>query len=930
MDEFLIDYLISGKCYVLIGSGPSCQMGYPSWRDLASSVANTVKIEGHGSNLKALNKALEMRNYPQVFEQAKRILGGPRLLQILNEKMKSSETGTIYELIARWPVPVYLTTNYDDEIQKQFAQLNESYGSYSNSKDHMAHLLPGLDGAIFKLHGDLRSESGLILTSSQYKEIDKSDEWHYWRTKMTSIFQLCRVVVIGHSLTDENIRHVLETAKQGAGVLQPICWIAPDARPGDRRELLEKYRIRVISYDNQDGKHTNLLRLIENISNFVPPRTSISIQEEINRISQSPLGKDSAAPGFFVFNKLLATTDIEFKRPEIILAAIQSSFPKLASLGEFTLDNALEHVGWPTEIQLGSTLEQQICKLAIDEGLFVQVENKFKLSDNAVPLSKTFKNSFDHMRERFINSLLLRIARMFPTLSQSDASMVADDIEASLAGYFREGGLTLATILFSSQDTSRQITVPSSIIKFINESSARYNDLLKRQAFSNVSVDIFVNPGSAEKKYLGRISHGFFCFHALGIFGEVAYERLKNAKETVWLVDSNSQIPALALGAPTHSLFKGCFSDMYNAGVKFFTTDKLFDETREHLWFANNLINQYGESSPSVIAAAKGQAPYYKQNQFLEGFVRWRAAGNPCDWPKYLFEIFGTRTPNDEDIKDTLQKIGIMTVDLKDWPGFCDENYIECDNYVENIVKVCESTMQTSDKVDSFKKTDPYKKAQPEGEALMIVKRERSGDYYVLSECGKQSPAWFITSTSLLNKVEPGAMITWRPEAFLSFTSTLTPTTEVSESQAFESILFAVSLTGKSLLSEEIIENIFGDVIDQVSLEISEQREVYQSTLAQKYGDSPEHVIKSVKPSYRLITAVQIANEMALLESTSRLFGEKKINDLTDRLKKAEDKLKDLEKYRRKKIAKKTKKVKRKNVDKRKRRKKRKKKRKKK
>ena len=38
-----------------------------------------------------------------------------------------------------------------------------------------------------------------------------------------------------------------------------------------------------------------------------------------------------------------------------------------------------------------------------------------------------------------------------------------------------------------------------------------------------------------------------------------------------------------------------------------------------------------------------------------------------------------------------------------------------------------------------------------------------------------------------------------------------------------------------------------------------------------------EHVINSVKPSYRLITAVQIANEMALLESTLRLFGEKKL-----------------------------------------------------
>ena len=210
------------------------------------------------------------RDFPHVFNEAKRILGGPRLIQILNEKMKPSEPDEIYELIARWPVPVYLTTNYDDEIQKQLVKLGEAYVSYSNSEDHMAQLVPSLDGAIFKLHGDLRSESGLILTSSQYKDIDESADWQYWRTKMTSIFQLCRVVVIGHSLTDKNIRHVLKAAKQGAGVVQPICWVAPNAKPEERREFLEKYRIRVISYDNQDGTHKNLLRLIENISDFIP------------------------------------------------------------------------------------------------------------------------------------------------------------------------------------------------------------------------------------------------------------------------------------------------------------------------------------------------------------------------------------------------------------------------------------------------------------------------------------------------------------------------------------------------------------------------------------------------------------------------------------------------------------------------------------
>src|SRR5207249_695770 len=106
---------------------------------------------------------------------------------------------------------------------------------YSNSEDHMAHLLPDLKGAIFKLHGDLRSERGLILTRSQYGAIARDQSWEYWRTKMTSAFQLVPFIVIGHSLSDPHIAHVLEAAKKGAGVHQPVCWIAPDVDFGEGR-----------------------------------------------------------------------------------------------------------------------------------------------------------------------------------------------------------------------------------------------------------------------------------------------------------------------------------------------------------------------------------------------------------------------------------------------------------------------------------------------------------------------------------------------------------------------------------------------------------------------------------------------------------------------------------------------------------------------
>src|SRR5439155_2598093 len=120
VDSVLIDYLKSGKAWVLIGSGPSNEMGYPSWAALASVAETETRLVGRGADFAALDSAVKRKDYPSVFQSAEEILGGSRLRQILQDQLRPSRSGEIYELMARWPVPVYLTTNYDDEIQTNF------------------------------------------------------------------------------------------------------------------------------------------------------------------------------------------------------------------------------------------------------------------------------------------------------------------------------------------------------------------------------------------------------------------------------------------------------------------------------------------------------------------------------------------------------------------------------------------------------------------------------------------------------------------------------------------------------------------------------------------------------------------------------------------------------------------------------------------
>ena len=501
---------------------------------------------------------------------------------------------------------------------------------------------------------------------------------------MTSVFQMARVVVVGHSLSDKNIQHVLEAAKRGAGVVQPVCWIAPDVDLEQSREFLEKYRIRVIPYDNRDGTHRNLRRLLKHITQFIPPRTAIGIQQQIARVSHSPLGASAAAPGFFVFNKLAAQSNYDEKRVEIILASIQATLPTLSSLGKFTLQEALSTAGWPTDFPIPLSLAETIEARAIDDGILERENGRFKTGGKADAAALENKTRFTHSRERFETSLKLRVKRSFPGLVDDEINEITKDIEASLTGYFREGGLSLATILFSG-DQRRQRTVPSSIIRFISEASAKYHDLLRRQAFVTVSTDIFIAPESAEREYLGRISQGFFAFHSLGVFGDVAIKRYKQAKETVWLFDSNTHIPALALAAPTNAVFADCFTRLKSSGIRMFTTGKLFEETYSHLRFADKIIKDFGSTSAAVIAAATGQAPYRGTNQFLEGFIRWQAAGNPADWEAYLYQIFGERHISRESLRTALEDLGLETVLLQVWPGFSDFDYESIEQYTQDI-----------------------------------------------------------------------------------------------------------------------------------------------------------------------------------------------------------------------------------------------------
>ena len=242
MDSVLLEYLRSGSAWVLVGSGPSIAMGYPSWAELAQKAAAIARLAGPSpAVLEAIEDALADTNYPRVFELVSAEVGldmvAAELRSILVPRVQDSE---IYSELARWPIPVYLTTNYDDQLLTSVAEVDPTYRAFTNSEDHMSLLVPGFSGAIVKLHGDLTTTNGLILTESSYRAVREGADWEYWRTKVRSILQMNPLIILGHSLNDPHVSALLEEAKRGSGVVQPVVWVAPDVPLSEARAYLEK------------------------------------------------------------------------------------------------------------------------------------------------------------------------------------------------------------------------------------------------------------------------------------------------------------------------------------------------------------------------------------------------------------------------------------------------------------------------------------------------------------------------------------------------------------------------------------------------------------------------------------------------------------------------------------------------------------------
>ena len=122
-DKNFVKIISQGDSVILVGSGASVGVGYPTWGELVKIVYLGI-VDECNNELRERYNNLWLENdsskFLKFFDFAEKKVGKTKIVNIIEKAFKEIEPNysELYSIITKWPINVYLTTNYDSEIKK--------------------------------------------------------------------------------------------------------------------------------------------------------------------------------------------------------------------------------------------------------------------------------------------------------------------------------------------------------------------------------------------------------------------------------------------------------------------------------------------------------------------------------------------------------------------------------------------------------------------------------------------------------------------------------------------------------------------------------------------------------------------------------------------------------------------------------------------
>lgn len=768
----LLEKIIRGKAIALIGSGPSSAMGYPSWDELAINTCKLVQNSGYAIDEESFNRHMDRKEFAKAFSCLQDSVSRDQLLHFMKQCLMPSTdccSDDIYKILTRWPFICYLTTNFDDEIQAHLRENNKNnFQTFLNNCNDFCLFRSDMKDYIFKIHGSLENSKTAIITEEDYHALKYEPEWSHYKEGLKCIFRMFDVIIIGHSLSDPDVKDIIESINEFTSPTNPIYMFMSNVSSSDIKRYRALNNIQIFKYSANGKDHSQLARLLKTYDSFILPAG-----QSILRQTQDSL-KAAALYAFRVLSQARESIDLE--------NYLLMNIPSQSQLG-LKIDEIRNNINIPN-----LAIDYNHCMLILQNNNLVKFNsglyNRTKQGDELVAKCQTSARTIESLA---INSAVETLAQTVPTIDKDEYAKLIKD---TILSVFEKRGLIIAQKMFSETITSGEVV---DVFEEIAHVASNIMDVEIRIAFIQVMRDFILYPSNHQKQFLTSIAQGFFIFHMLGNNSDHADFRKKIFENTYWFVDSNMLLPLLAKGCFNHDFAVDLFAKLRDKKAHLIVTNRVLQEVYEHLdWAIKNCETHKDFFFNATLVSGN------KQNLFIDGFIHQKNRMSSRNFGEYCESI---KKKLAHGAKEFLRDFNISVKNL----DLSDETAITCFNVEKANLEILRHESYT------------YRgelQVETEAELLILMSEMKRNDNFV----------YFLSQSNIFSKTDT-KIKTFSGEATYRYLLSL-PDSSCSQ-HLHECLLNELYASGINFIDKDSYNRFFNEDIELAKLKYESEKQKY-------------------------------------------------------------------------------------------------------
>lgn len=633
----LISALGSQRAVVLYGAGPSAEIGLPDWTELAVGIADAAQRE-MGDLPAEVRDDIAAGRYSKAIGEierfaSKRGTDGRRLVEGVVSSVLSDNgvRGAVYDLMARLPVRLFMTTNLDSVFERHLRERRVIPEVFTNARESLEELNPAsFDKSVIHIHGSLEIGGRLVLSDSDYMRVMQADEFRPLRLTIESHLVNSSIVILGYSITDPDLRAV---ARSVAGTVRrnhPVLALLADADSEEAGAFSREFNIEVVPYSSRDG-HRELIGMLSTATKWLEaPQVAAVTDEAALRTAQILYVYDAAGspdgPALVAATKSLVLATLIDAAGPLKIGDLPAAIDEFAGARTETslLAKAVE------DLAAHGLLQEHDFHAEISEAGRERVEvsnRKYK---------RLWENLSDHAR-----------------MSVGGDEPVGEALTDVLIDLFSERAAEAVSLALLHQPVE---TSSMSLFELISQRAQSIGDSYRRLRFVEYVIDMIRRPNSAQLAIIEHLGRSLFCAHAMHADVAANASLTQLIANRALLLDSNLLIPLVACGSPKSNTMKELVSLAGRHGLALCTTHGFAQEVLIHAGWARRYAEENAGDDRAILSAARGFGPY-DGNDFLNGMIQTaNASGRRIGLHEYLRDCLGSATPTMGDVERVLRE----------------------------------------------------------------------------------------------------------------------------------------------------------------------------------------------------------------------------------------------------------------------------------